>query len=229
MDADGSRRERNGASGVMAGEKRTVTCARCGRTFLSPIGFAVAGEFVCPTCRDKPAAAEQQPPAPGPTAAPSPAGDLGEEMVSVCPVCGAGKVHRKRTDPNEHSLVCTNCASMIEESMLGYRYVRIDARDQRVLDGFEGKTFTLPELQRLAAEKQAARKARESAPTPEPRLQPEQPEEEEPKGAAGGEEDGLMWMIDHEAQRRREEQQRAAKQKSVTVDDLMQEIEKKQE
>jgi len=213
----------------MAGEKRTVTCARCGRTFLTPLGFGGAGELVCPTCRDKPAAAEQQPLAPSPTAAPSPAGDLGEEMVSVCPVCGAGKVHRKRPDPNKHLLICTNCASIIEESMLGYRYVKIDSRNQRVLDRFEGKTFTLPELQGMAAEKQAARKARESAPKPEPRPQPDQPGEKEPKGAAGGEEEGLMWMIDHEAQRRREEQQRAAKQKSVTVDDLMQEIEKKEQ
>ena len=207
----------------MAGEKRSVTCARCGRTFLSPIGFAVAGEFVCPTCRDKPAVPEQQPAAPSPTAAPSAASDLGEEMISVCPVCGAGKVHRQRSDPNERSLVCTNCASVIEEGMLGCKYVEIDSRDQRVLDRLEGKTFTLPEMQALGTEKSPARKPTDSAPAPEARPQPEE-REETPEAAA--EEDGLMWMIDHEALRRREEQQRTAKQKGVTVDDLMQEIEK---
>ncbi len=206
----------------MSGEKRTVTCARCGRTLVIPVGITVADGFTCQTCRDKPAAAEQHDPAAGPAADPSPAGDLGEEIISACPVCAAGKVHRKRNDPNERALVCTGCASVIEEGMLGCKYVEIDSQDQRTQNQFEGKTFTLPELRALGTEKASALKPADPDPAPEAEPQPEEPEET-PEVAA--EEEGLVWMIDHEAQRQREEQQRAAKQKSVTVDDLMQEIE----
>jgi len=224
----------------MAGSRRTVTCSRCGRSFLAPLTYdsSTGAPFICNTCRSQPAgpATGAGPSAPPAVQAPTP--ELGEELLPVCPICGQGRVARARPDRNEHQFICTNCPSVLEETILGYQYRTptlawaLDAGHIREREALVGKSLTLFELKELSREKAKFVKGKESPATSVPAASPVEaaapaPATEvapaPPTAVPTQEEEELFWMVDHEALAERERQQREVKQ-GVTVDDLLKEI-----
>lgn len=205
-----------------------ITCNHCGKSYLVPMNYSgeTSGPFVCPGCQKKGLqgrpAAPQEPiaeamPVDRPPVVNEPAADQSQVLLNVCPVCLSGKAMRRSPDPDEHEIICTNCSSVLEETIFGYGYKEIDPKFRHEVSKFPGKTFTLPELAETARARVSEKAAKATAAAVESGSA-ETAAEVKPTAVAE-----LFWQIDKAELAKREQQAK----KGVTVDDLLQEIDKK--
>ncbi len=104
-----------------------IVCPQCTARFSLPLSGKK--EVTCPKCRAKfspldPDAAPETAPPPRPSKKTARKA-AGEVFLSTCPICGAGKVIKDR-DGDEERFVCTKCSSVMEQTIYGYSYIRID-------------------------------------------------------------------------------------------------------
>lgn len=204
----------------MAQEDAHIKCPSCGREMSqSDSDINLGGKIVCSHCGEELTVRR--------SLDDTPAQDVkrGEEFLSHCPICEEGSVFAAESQGDDRVYRCDSCDSVLKESIFGFGYDRIDTRFENRKSEYSNKFFTKPEI--LAA----AEKIRKSRKAPKSSSKIRPVEDSDSSSAAPESPDNateeLWWQLDREELARRKAKETRRK-RDVTVDDLMDEINKKE-
>ena len=138
----------------------------------------------------------------------------GKVFLRACPICEEGPVYEGGVTDDAKLYTCRTCKSVLVESIFGFSYKTIDARFGAHRDEYDGQTVTRQEVMQAAEKIYHERVA--SKPAEKPDKGHKRPQTSEPE---------LFWQVDkEEVERRAKAGEAEQKKKTLTVDDMLDEL-----
>lgn len=204
----------------MAQEEAHIECPVCGRKMTqSERDMKLDGKAVCSHCGEEFSVRRS------PDEAPARDVKRGEVFLSCCPICEEGIVFAAESEGDDRVYRCDSCDSVLKETIFGFGYECLDPRFESRKSEYNNKYLTRPEIVGAAEKIEKSRKPHKTSKKPIPVTDEDSFSESTEYSANAAEE--LWWQLDREELKRRKAVS-ARRKRDLTVDDLMEEIKKRE-